>query len=625
MLKEKNQRTTLPILLLSLVMGNGCSGTTHSIPISIGKPKVYDENTVFKIMNSQLEVIKKLEMDTTIKPETLTQEFSAKRFKRQTEGTLGASPLPPDTDEALVGQNQNSASAPSLIGTTVISPPSNPFDFKNANTSLALQNLVRKRTVFGEHILSQKLLNEGDNHLFHNPKYRPLLVRLDITFNGYHPGKTGFFTKDFPQFVVVPFKITPTDSPTTENTDECSLPTETSSSVSKDSKKASNQSPAKKDEVVVYSLSPSYDSIVSKESLLEEQIDIFTTQLTGFFSGITGQVNGRNQSAQAEDFLTSIEQPLQFGMSSDKPNEFAVAFGPRRVLKKNGLIKNYILWQGPYDITYRFDPGPREVSFIVLVPNNTKGLKIEYSLDSDTTPFDLYPKSPHYCKSKTIEIDEDSFPKIANNEFIPKQINPAVESTHLIFSKKRIQPGTLVKVGNRFIRDEDTIFLGPHKLAVKMAPLTDTKKLSDEKKKLEEEGISLIFPDGKSQKLEDLKGLGYLDTPKASTTSSPKLIIKDSLPVLPKDKTYHVELSVPKNWKVGTINFGNQSLPFIPLPNGNHILRISENALKETGVTHYQGRPDVFTVPITIEYTDEKNTTQKKKVDDFIFLRSDGA
>ncbi|MDR4494491.1 MAG: hypothetical protein AB7P17_15505 [Nitrospirales bacterium] len=612
------------LVLLPLLLGTGCATLTDKIHVTVAEPKVYDENMVQKVMASQLAVLGKLESDTEIKPEELLQEYLAELYKRQTETSLGLSPAP--ASETVQGaQNQTSTKAPSLIGNSVITPPKGTFNFKDSpNTNLSLPSIVRKRAVYGEHILSQKLLYEGDKHLYHNSNYRPILVRMDVSINGYASGESGYFKQiytgerweypDLPHFIVMPFKISVQNSSGKQETakKECIV----NNSSDDNTQNEEGDSRETTDNVFVYSLSPSYDSVVSKESLIEEQIDILTTQLTGFFSGLTGEVNRRDQTAQAEEFLASIEQPLQFGMYSDKKNEFAVAFGPRRVIKKNGYLKNYILWHGPYDISYRFDPGPREIFFIVLAPKDTQCLYIAYETPSEAKVGNLYPyHQMKFSSLKTVSLGTDSVVvNIKNDLFIPLEINPAIEESHLIFSKERVFPDTVVKVGNRFIAYKDTTFLGPHKLEVKLSPLADIKKLKDERKFLADAGVLLINPNGSSRKINI--NPTFIDPP---DSQSVKFSTKDNFPILLRTDTLEGQLTVPKNWEIKTIKFGKKGIPFKHLEDGNYFLEIPGD-LADT--TPHRGYTDVFKVPVSIEYTiDQKPKTETKEVADFLFRR----
>lgn len=199
---------------------------------------------------------------------------------------------------------------------------------------------IRRRMEDLALVSSYELLYLGDV-AFRDRRSRATLLRFDLSFGGYVD------LGDRRRFVVVAFVVEGANAPTPP--------------------------------FRVYLLSPEWQAVGSLETLRETDSDDWSASLLGSWSGVG--LGGSYTSSDASDYRldSRVETPLQFALQGGPrdPFTFAFAFGPRRRIRERSVLSPVRWLDGPYEVRYELDPGPRTCQALLVFDDVEPGAPVE--------------------------------------------------------------------------------------------------------------------------------------------------------------------------------------------------------------------------------------------------------
>jgi hypothetical protein len=458
------------LLCLTTVSLVGCA----DIPtIWIPPPKVYDEGQARKALSQRsrdLNALVKGIQAGTIQEVSGTSEATRYGFIGSfSPPGLSSAPSPTKTDSGLVS--------------------SGPIQKADPTIGLTYSDLLRQRVSQDQMIMNYELMYEGDQK-FLSPDKRLVILRYDISILDFVEKRSlAVIRFDLTRERPVLTKEDPKERNRCDSTKE--EPQEREVQCNKDS------------DLIVYTIGPEYTSRVSQESLLTSIIRSYEAQGGAAAQAGSIQLAGQYSNSLQEAFLSIAEQPTQFGIYTECPNRFMVAFGPRRSIEKRSWINPARIFGNTYDIKYTLEPGLRSMYVALIIPaevhefwiravfpekyirydNTEKILKLYADLQQSYNPFYQYtvkwwldpvlkivssvkPPSPPPSKINLKDLKHSEDFSCEDPLIHPSHLYPAITNTFSICSPEPVSSGTQVMIGPLAVPKSNVLVLNKNHLLV---------------------------------------------------------------------------------------------------------------------------------------------------------------
>lgn len=485
-----------------------------SIPpnIRLSTPRVYQDDQARKVFAQRSRDLHALVKEIDTKE---LQELSSTTQSTRVLTTLSVSPA---------------GSSPPTAAPNAETAKEKPSKAVESNVGLPYESLLRQRVARDQAVLNYELLYMGDSHT-HDSTNRLLLVRYDVSILDY--------VEDMNSFARIQFRI----NRLTEDIKHKKTKPEA----------LLNDQSCKDDDLKVYAMGPEYSAVVSQDSLLTSMVLSYEVLAGAKMKALDAKLGSQHESDLQEFLLSATERPTQFVVYGNCPNEFGVAFGPRRRIEKRSWINPMRIFGNTYTDTSTLEPGVRSFYALFVLPNEdgadfviTSALPEVYEkynrtqsrlriLDAIGKVYDSIP-SPlgsitkaslnlaktvvkEQCRTAppprmdviTIPLSNPS--KEWQDNVNPAAIYPALSNSLILTSAKPVSSQTQVFIGPLSVPRTDVTLLNRHEIVVTIRQEAGLALLHDLTKSSISLDVVIVTPDQDSSHKIGTVTLTRYDTP----------------------------------------------------------------------------------------------------------------